>query len=153
MKLTAKQLNRFLFFKLPSAFWCGVRVGSIDDKICTATVRYKWMNKNPFQSIYFAVLAMTSELSTGAMLLKKTKETGYRFSSLVLGNTAGFTKKAVGKITFTCVDGTVIDRAIKTALETKEGVVFTLTSSGVDEVGDTVATFEFKWSIKLKATS
>lgn len=150
MKLTAKQLNRFLFFKLPSAFWCGVRVGSIDNELCTATVRYKWMNKNPFNSIYFAVLAMVSELSTGALVIKKTTETGQKFSSLVLGNTASFTKKARGKVTFSCDQGKIIDTAIKEALETKEGVTFTLYSVGTDEAGDTVATFEFKWSIKLK---
>lgn len=153
MKITAKKLNRFLFFKLPSAFWCGVRVAYIDDKICKATVRYQWINQNPFKSIYFAVLAMASELSTGALVMKKTKETRLNFSSLVLESSSSFTKKSVGKITFTTLDGILVDGAIKKAIETKRGEAFYLKSVGVDEVGDVVANFEFKWSIKLKTTS
>lgn len=152
MKLTAKKLNRFLFFKLPSAFWCGVRVGYIDNSICKATVKYKWINKNPFKSIYFAVLAMASELSTGALVVKKTKETGLVFSSLVLACTSSFSKKSVGKITFACTEGAVIDNAIRNAIATKQGVSFCLKSIGIDELGDQVAVFEFTWSIKLKTT-
>lgn len=150
MELTARKLNRFLFFKLPSAFWCGVRVVYIDKKVCVASVRYQWINKNPFQSIYFAILAMASELSTGALVIKKTTETRLNFSSLVLANTASFTKKARGKITFTCNQGNVVDTAIQKAITTKQGVSFDLKTVGVDELGDVVATFDFTWSIKQK---
>ncbi|MDO8316602.1 MAG: thioesterase, partial [Flavobacterium sp.] len=34
MKLTASKLNKFLLFKLPSAFICGVRVKTIDENQC-----------------------------------------------------------------------------------------------------------------------
>ena len=73
MKLSAKQLNRFIIFKLPSAYLCGVRVFKLDNTLCSTTVKFKWMNQNPFKSIYFAVLAMAAELSTGALVLKKTR--------------------------------------------------------------------------------
>jgi hypothetical protein len=32
------KLNKFLFFKLPAAFICGVRVKKLDEKECVATV-------------------------------------------------------------------------------------------------------------------
>lgn len=150
MKLSAKQLNRFIIFKLPSAYLCGVRVFKLDNTLCSTTVKFKWMNQNPFKSIYFAVLAMAAELSTGALVLKKTNSTEAKFSTLVVGMNAQFSKKAVGKITFTCADVHQLDDCIKTAIKTKEGVAFTLTSTGVDEAGDEVAQFNFNWSIKTK---
>ncbi|WP_010133951.1 DUF4442 domain-containing protein [Ochrovirga pacifica] len=150
MKLTAKQLNRFLFFKLPSAYWCGVRVATLTKTMCVAKVKLNWFNQNPFQSIYFAVLAMTAELATGALVIKLTRETGHKFSTLVLGTQAEFTKKAVGKIYFKCHEGVSIQKGIDAELLYGEGTQFTLESIGTDETGAIVASFKFTWSIKLK---
>lgn len=151
MKLTAKQLNKFIIFKLPSAFLCGVRVLSLTEAYCTTKVKFRWINQNPFQSIYFAVLAMAAELASGALVLGKTQETSCKFSTLVLGVNASFTKKAIGTIVFTCPCTKELQAALQTAIQTKEGVAFNLKSVGVDEDGDEVASFEFRWSIKLKS--
>lgn len=151
MKLTAKQLNRFLIVKLPSAYLCGVRVDLLDQDTCKTVVKYKWMNQNPFKSIYFAVLAMAAELSTGALVLKKTSETDVKFSTLVIGMNANFYKKAVGRITFTC-ENERLDEYVGTAIQTQEGTAFSMFTTGVDELGDAVAVFEFQWSIKIKTT-
>jgi hypothetical protein len=43
----------FYFFKLPAAFICGVRVKKLDEKECVATVKHRWINQNPFNSMYF----------------------------------------------------------------------------------------------------
>jgi hypothetical protein len=59
----------FYFFKLPAAFICGVRVKKLDEKECVATVKHRWINQNPFNSMYFAVQAMAAELSTGALVM------------------------------------------------------------------------------------
>ncbi|MGY5354860.1 DUF4442 domain-containing protein [Wenyingzhuangia sp. IMCC45467] len=150
MKLTVKQFNRFILFKLPSAYICGVRLVTLNDSVSVAKVKFKWINQNPFRSIYFAVLAMAAELSTGTLVLKQTQESNTKFSTLVVGMNAQFTKKAVGKIHFTCKNGIEIKNHINTAIATKEGVAFTLNSIGVDEQGDEVARFEFSWSIKVK---
>lgn len=150
MKLTAKHFNKFIIFKLPSAYLCGVRVFKLDDAICKTTVKHRWINQNPFKSIYFAVLAMAAELSTGALLLQATHHKTHRFSTLVVGMNAEYYKKAVGKITFTCSAASSLEEHVKIAIETKEGRAFKLTSIGVDEAGDEVAKFEFNWSIKLK---
>jgi len=47
MALSAKKLNLFLVFNLPSAFLCGVRVKQINTFECHVGVRHKWINKNP----------------------------------------------------------------------------------------------------------
>ena len=52
----------FLFTKLPSAYFSGVRLRHIDENKCFVTVPYKWFSKNPFKSTYFACLAMAAEM-------------------------------------------------------------------------------------------
>ena len=105
MKFSPAKLNSFLFFKLPSAFWCGVRVKSISEGSCIVTVKHRWFNQNPFKSIYFAVQAMAAELTTGALVMIQIKKSGKKISMLVSNNNGNFTKKATGKITFSCYDG------------------------------------------------
>lgn len=150
MKKMERKLNLFLFYKLPSAFWCGVRVQSITSTTCAVRVKHSWINQNPFKSMYFAVQAMAAELSTGALVIMKIKESKKPISMLVAQNKSVFTKKATGKITFSCFDGSNIDNAIKKTLQTGEGQTFWMQSIGVNGQGQQVAVFDFEWTIKLK---
>lgn len=153
MSVSVSKLNRFLFFKLPSAYWSGVRVQRITDNECTVTVKHKWFNQNPFNSMYFAVQAMAAELTNGAMVLLKIRKSGKNISMLVANNKANFSKKATGVITFRCVDGNRIDDAIMKTIETGEGQTFWMKSIGIDEKGDKVSEFDFEWTMKLKSKS
>jgi transcriptional regulator with AAA-type ATPase domain len=150
MQFSPSKLNTFLFFKLPSAYWCGVRVKSISNTTCNVSVKHKWINQNPFKSMYFAVQAMAAELSTGALFMMKIKQSSQNISMLVANNKSTFTKKATGKIIFTCNEGNKIDEAIKTAITTGEGQLLWLKSIGVDENNNIVSEFEFEWTIKVK---
>jgi len=150
MEFTPSKLNSFLFFKLPSAFWSGVRVKQISSTSCTVTVKHRWFNQNPFNSMYFAVQAMAAELTTGALVMYHIKQSGKKISMLVANNKGNFSKKARGRITFSCSDGHLIAEAIKTAIETGEGQTFWMTSIGKDEASDQVSQMEFEWSIKVK---
>ena len=148
--LTSKKLNTFLFFKLPSAFWCGVRVKSITDQSCTVTVKHRWINQNPFNSMYFAVQAMAAELSTGALVISQIKNSKKNISMLVANNNSNFTKKATGRIQFTCNDGHLINNAIQATIATGEGQTFWMKSIGTNEKGEQVSEMNFEWSIRLK---
>ena len=150
MKFTRRKLHLFLLFKLPAAFFTGVRVKSIEENRAVVCVKHRWINQNPFNSIYFAVLAMAAELATGILVLKKISMVGTPISSLVIKQTAEFTKKAKGIVHFTCANGAIIDDKIATAIATGEGQSFVLESVGVDEQGDQVALFKLEWSIKVK---
>ncbi len=150
MEFTPAKLNTFLFFKLPSAFWSGVRTKSISENQCVVTVKHRWFNQNPFNSMYFAVQAMAAELTTGALVMKKIKESGRNISMLVLNNKGSFTKKATGRITFTCTDGHLISEAIQKTIATGEGQTIWMKSIGVDQSGDQVSMMEFEWTIRLK---
>ncbi|ESU28892.1 hypothetical protein FLJC2902T_14890 [Flavobacterium limnosediminis JC2902] len=150
MEFSPLKLNTFLFFKLPSAFWCGVRVKEISTQKCVASVKYRWFNQNPFNSMYFAVQAMAAELTTGALVMYQIKKSGKNVSMLVANNKASFTKKAKGRIIFTCSEGDLIAQAIQRAISTGEGQTFWMKSVGTDEKGDQVSEMDFEWSIKLK---
>ena len=151
MKLTPNKLNTFNMFKLPAAYLCGVRCRYIDDEKCIATVTHRWINQNPFKSMFWAVQGMAAEFTTGALVVGKIKEAGKNISMLVTTNKASFTKKATGKITFTCNDGNLISEALQRTIKTGEGQTIWMTSTGVNEDGVQVSSFSFEWSVKLKS--
>ncbi|KOS04623.1 thioesterase [Flavobacterium akiainvivens] len=150
MKFTPSKLNTFLLFKLPSAFFCGVRVKEISPEKCVATVKHRWINQNPFNSMYFAVQAMAAELTTGALVMYYIAQSGKKVSMLVANNKSNFSKKARGRITFTCIDGQLIQAAIEQAIATGEGQTIWMKSIGTDEKGDRVSELDFEWSVKVK---
>ncbi|MDA9774197.1 DUF4442 domain-containing protein [Saprospiraceae bacterium] len=150
MKVTAKNINRFNIIKLPSVFLMGIRVKELTNERCVAKVKHRWINQNPFKSMFWAVQGMAAELTTGAMVIKKIRESGKKVSMLVTNNSATFTKKATGRITFVCNDGHLIDDALNESIKTGEGQSFWMESVGTNEEGTVVSTFKFEWSVKVK---
>ncbi|MBT8288046.1 MAG: DUF4442 domain-containing protein [Flavobacteriaceae bacterium] len=150
MKLTARQVNRFNMFKLPAAYLTGVRAKSLNDSQCTVTVKHRWINQNPFRSMFWAVQGMAAELTTGALVMGKIVESGKSVSMLVANNKAEFTKKATGRITFECREGEKVDIALAEAIKTGEGQTVWLNAKGRNKDGITVSTFSFEWSLKVK---
>jgi len=150
MEFSPSKLNTFLFFKLPSAFWSGVRVKAISGEQCIVTVKHRWFNQNPFNSMYFAVQAMAAELTTGALVMMQIKNSGNKISMLVANNNGNFTKKATGRITFTCNEGHLINEGIQRTIATGEGQTIWMKSIGVNQKGEQVSEMNFEWSIKLK---
>ena len=150
MKMTPKKINMFTMLKLPAAWFSGVRVKSIEPSSCVVKVKHKWINQNPFKSMYFAVQAMAAELSTGALVMSHILESGQKISMLVATNNATFTKKATGRIQFTCNDGAQLEEAIKRTIATGEGQTLWMKSTGVNEEGVQVSEFNFEWTIKVK---
>jgi hypothetical protein len=150
MEFTPFKLNAYTFFKLPSAFWSGVRVKQITPDTCKVNVKHSWFNQNPFKSMYFAVQAMAAEFTTGALVMFHIKSSGKNISMLVAQNKAVFTKKATGKITFTCNQGKEITECIEKAIQTNEGQTIWLTSIGINEIGEQVSEMQFQWTIKSR---
>jgi hypothetical protein len=149
-KFTVKKLNQFLLFKLPSAYISGVRVASINEKEAIATVKFRWINQNPFRSLYWAVQGMASELTTGILVMKEIHASGKKISMLVTHQTGTFTKKATGKITFICTDIAKIKEAIEKTIATGEAQVIQMTAEGFNEQKESVSKFVYTWGIKLK---
>jgi len=145
-----RKINLFLLFKLPAAFFCGVRVQHIDTSSCTTKVRHRWINQNPFRSMFWAVQGMAAELSTGAMVMSSIRDMNMPISMLVLNNKGTFLKKATGKIVFSCTDGVRIREAMDLAVSSGEGQTIWLKSEGTNRAGDVVSRFEFEWTLKVK---
>lgn len=150
MKLTPKKINLFTMMKLPAAWFCGVRLKEISEKETTVTVTHRWINQNPFNSMYFAVQAMAAELTTGALVMQAIRNSENKISMLVAENNAEFFKKATGKITFRCEDGKLIQEKIKETIQEKEGKTCWMKSIGYNEEGIKVSEFNFKWTVKKK---
>ena len=140
----------FLLYKLPSAFFSGVRVKSIDETKILVTIPYKWFSQNPFKSTYFACLAMAAEMSTGLLAMMHTYNQMPEISMLVVGMEARYFKKATTVTTFSCEDGNEIKNAIHIAKNNAEGSSFKATSLGRNEKGELVAEFLITWSFKVK---
>ena len=140
----------FSVFKLPLAFITGLKVIEFNTEQCVTSVRLEYLNKNPFSSIYFAVLAMAAELSTGTFALLASQKTEPGLLSIVTSIRADFIKKATGHIQFRCQDGNKAFESVQKAIETSESKMQTLKTVGFNEDGEIVAEFEFTWSFKVK---
>jgi hypothetical protein len=144
------KFNLFLFRKLPSAYFSGVRVRNVNVNSCQVTVPYKWFSQNPFRSTYFACLAMAAEMSTGILSMAHVYQRRPAVSMLVTALEAKYFKKAVALTTFTCTDGLAIRDAVEKAVATGEAQKIIAKSVGKNDQGETVAEFLITWSFKSK---
>jgi hypothetical protein len=145
------KFRMFLFYKLPSAYFAGVRIKSITTKTCEVKVPYKWFSQNPFRSTYFACLSMAAEMSTGALAMAHTYRSQPAISMLVTRVEGDFIKKATDITTFLCEDGDKIRELIAEAVSTAEPRSIKAKSTGRNKAGEVVAEFFITWSFKSRA--
>ena len=136
---------------LPLAFFTGLRARRLDERVCTVTVNYRWLNRNPFRSTYWAVLGMAAEMAGGALVIQYTHGQKPSVATLVTAVTGKFLKKAVGTTTFSCESGREIAEAVLQSVATGEAREIVCTVRGVSEDGTPVAEFVFTWSVKVRA--
>lgn len=147
---TGWKFRLFLLRDLPMGFIAGLRIKEITPEKCTVTIPYKYLNKNPFNSMYFACLTMAAEMSTGALGVAAVFGQKPSVSMLVGGIEGEFMKKAIGLISFTCNDGNLQFEAVERAKTSGQGESVTCLTIGTDEQGDEVARFKFTWSYKAR---
>lgn len=140
----------FLFYKLPAAFFSGIKVREIKEDKCVTSVPYKWLTQNPFKSTYFASLAMAAEMSTGVLALCNVYKRKPAVSMLVTKMEATYFKKATGTIFFACSQGIEMSSVIEESVETGNSKSIVARSIGKNNSGDIVAEFLFTWSFKAK---
>ncbi len=74
LKYVQRLLSNPLLFKIvmlsqvPLNFIAGLRLTELNEESCKVSVPFRWLNKNPFKSTFWAVLGMAAELSTGALV-------------------------------------------------------------------------------------
>ena len=150
MNITPKRINRFMLFKLPLAYLAGVRVISITGETAIVHITHKWMNQNPFQSMFWAAQGMAAVMATGVLVMRGIENIGAKVSMLVTNQRGNFTKKATGKIRFECHHGGLVADALEESAKTGEGRVITMKAEGFNTEGISVCNFHFEWSLKVK---
>ena len=119
--------NFYLFFQLPSAFFCGVRLKYLGSSKAIVSIKHSWFNKNPYKSIFWAAQGMAAELTTGSLLIKTINQSGHNVSMLVVENKSSFYKKATGKIIFQCNEGNYTQIKHSQLANTSSRIYFTVT--------------------------
>ena len=140
----------FLFFQLPSAFFCGVRLKYLDSLKSIVSINHSWFNKNPFKSIFWAAQGMAAELTTGSLIKNAIKESGVNVSYLVVENKSSFYKKATGKIIFECNQGKELQDLFNSFDKDNNKAIIELKSIGTDSNNIKVSEFCFTWSLKVR---
>jgi hypothetical protein len=143
------KINRWMLLKLPAAWLSGVRLSLINDSRCEVKVKFKWINQNPYRSMFWAVQGMAAELSTGMLLTNSIQNSKANISMLLVSNKSSFHKKAVGKITFICEEGENAKKLINSTIQNITSKAW-FKAKGYDETGDLVSEFDFEWSCKKR---
>src|SRR5665213_1434151 len=141
----------YLLYKLPAAFFLGIRIRKITNERSIVSVPFKWLTQNPFRSTYFASLAMAAEMSTGVLAMANVYKRKPAISMLVTHMEASYFKKAKGVSFFTCEQGLEIADEINAAATTSESKTITIKSTGRNLNNEIIAEFLFTWSFKAKS--
>jgi len=144
--------QRLFYFKsLPMGLISGIRLIHLDEKKSVSEVPFRWCNKNPFKSMYFAVQSMAAELSTAAPALMALKGNDANVAYIIVDLKAEFFKKAQSKVTFSCLDYDKFNNAISQLSQPDDTVTVTAKSVGKDADNNQVALFYFTWSFKVRS--
>jgi hypothetical protein len=141
-------LQFVLWIKLPLAALIGIKLKTVSASEINLTVKYKWLNKNPFNTMYWAVLGMAAELCSGLLIMMYAHNKKPGVAMFVVKTTAVFKKRALGKITFKCNEGQLIEACIIDCIANKGIKTIDCNTIAYDEANDIVAEFVFTWSIK-----
>jgi hypothetical protein len=140
----------FVLSKLPLVYFTGIRIRELTERSCTTVAKHGWLNQNPFRSMYFAVMQMAAELSTGVLCMANIYEQQPAVSMLVVKTEGVYHKKVTGKAYFTCNDGLLITETVEKAKATGEGYPVRCYSVATNEAGEIVAEFWITWSMKAR---
>ncbi len=139
-----------LFFQVPMNVIAGMRLKELNEESCKVAVPYRWLNKNPFKSTFWAVLGMAAEMSTGALAKMYTYKLEPSVAIIVGDCTGEFVTKAIGLTTFVCKDGRRIAATVKKAIKTGEPQEVLCRTIGYSPEGEEVARFTFTWKMKRR---
>lgn len=129
----------------------GMKVVELDKQKCVTTLPFKWLSKNPFRSMYFAVQSMAAELSTAALAILAIRGKSPSIATIIIDMSAEFPKKATDRVHFTCEAGNEVFEAIEKCEQTGEPVSVKMRTEGKMKDGTTVAIFHFTWSFKQRS--
>ncbi|MDP4710406.1 MAG: DUF4442 domain-containing protein [Saprospiraceae bacterium] len=143
------KMGLHFFLKLPSCWFWGVRVQSIDLSRAVIALPFSWRTQNPFRSTYFAAQLGAAELSTGLLCMAALADKP-PISMLITGVNAKFVKKAKATVYFTCDQGDQLAEVLDRVAAGTEGEELALVSVGKTAEGVVVCEATFQWSFRKK---
>jgi len=143
-------MRLYMLSSLPMGLLAGLRVREVTDTQTVVSVPFKYLNKNPFRSIYFAVQSMAAEMSTATACLLAVQGHKPSVAFIIVDLKAHFTKKATGRVYFTCEDNRQAFEAVEKCIETGEPEQATFKTLGKMKDGTVVSEFQFTWSFKQR---
>jgi alkyl hydroperoxide reductase subunit AhpF len=155
-KISVKKLKNTVWFKLfsilklPLAFITNLRIIELNNKLCHTKIKYSYINKNPFNSTYFAALSMGAELASGVLAALHIEKSTKQILFIVTSITADFKKKALGTTIFKCEQGQDIFKAINSLSKENDKTEVSLKVIGYNNSDEIICEFTFNWSFKLK---
>ena len=143
-------MGLFLFWKLPAAWFMGIRVEECTGLRTVVRLPYGWRSQNPFRSTYFAAQCAAGELSTGLLALAALQGQP-PVSMLVTQIEASFLKKAAATLHFTCDEGEAVASCIRLAIESGQAQTLRLAAVGRLDDDTEAARVWITWSFKRRA--
>ena len=131
---------------LPMGLLSGMYIQTLDEQACVVVLKERWWIRNPFGSVFWAVMGMAAELSTGALVFAHAKGRNVKF--ILVGVEGEFFKKVKGKSYYFCETGSDVLRSIEQIVNPNDTSVVILPVTARDEAGQLLAEFRFRWQLK-----
>ena len=147
---SAFKFRLYILFNLPMGWLAGMKIIDLTENHCITSVPFKWINKNPFKSVYFAVQSMAAELSTATSCMVAIQGHQPSIALIIVDMKGQFYKKATGKVFFTCLHQGQTYDTVAQALASKKAQTLSLKTVGKMSDGTLVSEFTFTWSFKQR---
>ena len=154
-KLRRQVLGPWGFFvymlgKLPLGACAGLRLQRLDENACVVGLPGGWRTRNPFGSTYFAAQTMAAEMATGAPALVLVAGAPASVALILVEVKARFSRRVVGRSTFTFEDIAGLNATIDAAAASDEPRLHTCHVVGRGPDGEPASEFEIVWSFKRR---
>lgn len=144
------KLRWWMLRRLPMGLASGMYISELDETHCTVILQDRWWIRNPFNSVFWAVMSMAAELSTGALVFTYARQLKVQF--ILVGFEAKFLKKVKGKSFYFCHAGKEVERAISNNMNNSAPSIIILPVLAQDESGQVLAEFKCYWQLRKPTT-
>lgn len=145
--LQPMSLRLWMVRHLPMAVPTRMKIVRLDGQGCKVEIPFRFWLKNPFGSLFWAVMGMGAELSTGALVYAYASGKPVRF--ILTSMEARFIKKVTSKSYYICEAGDQVSKLIEN-LSPLNSDSLTMPVVAYNEQNEEVANFSFTWQFQVK---
>ena len=132
--------------RLPMGLLSGMVIESLNEDSCRVILKDRPWIRNPFGSVFWAVMGMAAELSTGALIYAYLSGTNTKY--ILIGVKCDFLKKLRGKSFYFCPSGKEVLRNLENLENPGDTCTVQLSVTAHDQAGNIVADFKFYWQFR-----